>query len=102
MTLPEIVIEEPRKRWPAVLVFALYVVALAPVVVLAYINLFFAGIFGGPHLALLVVIPAVWFAGLLVTIVWSSRRVAAGLIGLGLLLVLAVVDAALLMPVFAP
>jgi len=102
MTLPEIVIEEPRKRWPAVLVFALYVVALAPVVVLAYINLFFAGIFGGPHLALLVVIPAVWFAGLLVTIVWSSRRVAAGLIGLGLLLVLAVVDAALLLPVFAP
>jgi len=102
MTLPEIVIEEPRKRWPTVVVFVLYAVALAPVVLLAYINLFFAGIFGGPHLALLVAIPAVWFAGLVVTIVWSSRRVAAGLVGLGVLLALAAVDAALLLPVFSP
>jgi hypothetical protein len=102
MTLPEIVIEEKPPRWPVVLLYVAYPLALAPVALLAFINLFFAGVSGGPHLFFAVALPLVWICGLVLSIVWSERRIAVGWGLLALLAVLSFADALLLLPFFAP
>ena len=102
MTLPEIVIDEKARRWPLVLLYVVLAIALAPLLLLVYVNLFFAGVFGGPHLFFVVALPFVWLTALVSSIVWSGRRAIAGFAFLGLLVVLAFVDALVLLPVFAP
>jgi hypothetical protein len=104
MTLPEIVIEDPdatARRWPSTVLYVVYAVALIPTLLLAYVNLLFAGIIGGVHPVFVVVLPLVWVAGLVASILRASRRLLIGWLGLGLLAVLGVVDALVLLPIFA-
>ena len=104
--LEEIVIESPAaapRRWPTVLLYVGFALVLAPLLVLAYINLIFWGFSGeavNVHLVLLIALPVAWLAALAASIIARRRRFLVGTIGLCVVIALLMADLFVIVPAF--